>query len=100
MTQVSSLIALALSLSAGVATIGIGAVLLHNAAKEASDLVSVLPTLLLKEDTSEAREANRRKARREMLLFLSVRSAPGGVLLVSGAGLLIWTCYRLIPIFN
>jgi hypothetical protein len=100
MIHMSSLIALALSLTAAVATIGIGAFLLRNAVKDASDLASELPTRLIREDTSEVREANRRKALSEMLWLLTIRSAPGGILVIVGAGLLIWVCCKLLAIFR
>jgi hypothetical protein len=99
-THATSLIALALSLASAVATIGIGAFLLRNAVKDASELASALPTRFIKEDTSEAREANRRKALRETVWLLMLRSSAGGLLVACGAGLLIWICVKLLPEFR
>jgi hypothetical protein len=96
MIDASSLVALALSLAAVVATIGIGALLLGNMVKDTSDLASGLPTRLIKEDTSEAREANRQKALWDLLRLLIVRAAPGAMLVICGAGLLIWIICKLL----
>jgi hypothetical protein len=95
--QANLLIALTIVLAATVAAMGIGAFLLRNAVKDTSDLASALPTRLLKEDTSESRESNRCKALCDMLWLLTFRSAPGVVLVVSGAGVLIWICLKLLP---
>ncbi len=100
MIHTGSLIALAVCLIAAVATMGIGAIALHNAVKDSSDLASELPTRLIKEDTSDVRESNRRKALFEMLLLLTFRSIPGAVLVLTGIGLLIWTCCLLLPMFR
>jgi hypothetical protein len=91
-----SLIVQALYLLAAVATLGIGALLLSGAVKDASDLASSLPTRLATEDTSEAREANRRKALQETIWLLAIRTAPGGMLLVSGICLLVWIYWKLL----
>lgn len=99
MTHTSTLFALALSLTAAVATMGIGAFLLRNAVKDALDLTSALPTYPLTEDTSERRRSNRRNALLETLWLLAFRSIPGVVLVGCGAILLIWTCCKLIPTF-
>jgi hypothetical protein len=77
---------------------GIGAFVLRNAVKDASELASALPTRLIKDDTSEARESTRWKALLEMLWLLGLRSIPGGVLIICGAGVFIWTCAKLLPI--
>ena len=79
---------------------GIGAFLLRNAVKDASDFASTLPTRLIREDTSEARDSNRRAALSEALWLLALRSAPGTILIICGAGLLIWSCRKLLPIFG
>ena len=99
MTHASTLIALAVALAAAVATMGVGAFLLHNAVNDASDLASALPTRLIKDDTSEARESTRRKALFEMLWLLGLRSIPGSILIICGAVVFIWTCAKLLPIF-
>jgi hypothetical protein len=98
-THTSALIALAVALSAAVATMGIGAFLLRNAVNDASDLASALPTRLIKDDTSEARESTRWKALIETLWLLGLRSMPGSVLIICGAGVFVWTCARLLPLF-
>jgi hypothetical protein len=100
MTEVDWLVAFGLSLAAGVAAMGIGAFLLHQAVKDASDLATGLPTLPLKEDTSEARATNRRKALREVLFLLSVRSFPGWFLVIFSAGFLIWISRKLLIFFH
>jgi hypothetical protein len=100
MTQTSLLVALGLCLAAAVATMGIGAILLRNSVREASDLASMLPTRPIKEDTTEGRETNRRKAILETLLLLAFRSAPGVLLVVCGAGVLVWVCSRFLPMFR
>jgi len=100
MTQASSLIVLAITLAAAVATMGIGAYLLRNAVKDASDLASALPTRLIREDTSEVREANRRKALLETLRLLALRSAPGALLVICGAGVLILICSSVLPMLR
>ena len=100
MTQASSLIALALSLAAAVATMAIGAFLLRNAVQDASDLASALPTLLVREDTSEVREANRRKALVETLWLVALRSAPGILLVICGACALILICSIMLPMYR
>ena len=99
MTHASTLIAFALSLIAVVATIGIGAFLLCNTVKDVLKLGSSLPTRALNEDTSETRQSNRQKALLETLWLLTVRSMPGGAVVTCGLGLLIWICYKLIPMF-
>jgi hypothetical protein len=99
MTQINWLVAYVFSLAAAVATMGIGAFVLRNTVKDASDLASALPTRFVKEDTSENRESNRGKALREMLFLLAVRSAPGAILVILGAGLLAWICCKSLPIF-
>jgi hypothetical protein len=98
MAHVNSLIAVGLSLATVVALMGVGAFLLRNAAKDASEIASSLPTRFLAEDTSEARESNRRKALLEMLGLLALRSAPGAVLIIGGVCFLFWICLRLLPI--
>lgn len=65
MTEVGWLVAFALTLATGVAAMGIGAVLLRSAVKDASDLSSALPTRHIQEDTNEIRETNRSKALNE-----------------------------------
>src|ERR1700760_3126853 len=90
MAQVDWLIAFALSLAAGVTTMGIGAVLLHHAVKDASDLATALPTLPLKEGTNESRRTIRSKVLREMLFLLAFRSAPGWLVVAFSACFLIW----------
>jgi hypothetical protein len=100
MTQIVLLIAFALSLATGVATMGIGAFLLRYSVKDASDLASLLPTRSINEDTNEMRELNRRKARNEMLLLLGVRSVPGFAVVLFGAGFLVWICCKFLPIFR
>jgi hypothetical protein len=100
MTRTDSLMALALALIAAVATMGIGAFLLRNAVKDTSELASALPTRFVKEDTSEARETNRRKALWETLLLLILRASTGSILVICGAGLLVWTCVELLPMFR
>jgi hypothetical protein len=94
--NVGLLVSHALYLFAAVATIAIGAYLLPGAVKDASDLVSLLPTRSADENTSEAREANRRKALWEAILLLGIRMAPGAVLVLFGVSLLVWTFYRLL----
>jgi len=96
MTDVSWLVALAISLMASVAAMVIGAYLLRNAVKDASDLASALPTRLIKEDTSEARESNRRKALYELVSLLVIRMAPGTLLVISGVGLMLWIFCNLL----
>jgi hypothetical protein len=96
MANIVPLIALALYLSAAVATIGIGALLLRSAVQDTADLVSQLPTRLVTDDTSAAREANRRKALYETCRFLAIRTAPGGVLIICGIGLLIWAFLKVL----
>jgi Flp pilus assembly protein TadG len=96
MADVIPLIALAVCLAAAVATLGIGALLLRNAMKDASDLAAQLPTRLIKEDSSDAREANRRKAFSETLWLLIIRAVPGGLVLIFGAILLIWAFGKLL----
>jgi hypothetical protein len=96
MSDISWLAALALALIASVAPMVIGAFLLRNAVKDASDLASELPTRLVKEDTSEAREANRRKALRELVSLLVIRMAPGATLAISGVGLIFWIFCNLL----
>lgn len=98
MAHSSSLIALALSLAATVATIGIGAFVLRNAVRDVTDLASTLPTRLISEDTSEVRESNRRKALGDVICLLIARSLPGGILMICGAFLLVWMCLKLLPI--
>ena len=93
MIEVDWLIAFALSLIAGVATMGIGALLLHQAGKDVLDLAAALPTLSLKEDTNDARVMNRRKALYKMLLLLALRSGPSWFAVVFSAGFLIWMCF-------
>jgi hypothetical protein len=100
MTQIGLLIAFALSLATGVATMGFGAFLLRYSVKDAADLASVLPTRPIKEDTNEVRESNRRKALNEILLLLAIRSAPGSAVVIFGAGFLIWICCRFLTIFR
>ena len=100
MTQIGFLVAFALSLVSGVATMGIGAFLLRNVVKDVSDLASTLPTRHLKEDTGEIRQLNRQKARNEMLLLLAVRSAPGCAVLIFGAVFLVWICRKFLPTFQ
>ena len=99
MTQISWLVAFVLSLAAAVAAMGIGAFLLRNAVRDALGLAAALPTRPIKEDTNETRESNRRRALRETLLLLAVRSVPGGILAIFGAVLLAWICCKYLPIF-
>ncbi len=98
MTNERLLIALMLYLIAVVATLGIGAFLLRNAVKDASDLISQLPTRFV-EDTSAARKSNRRTAYWELLSLLCVRSLPGGLLVFCGVGLLVWILYMSMSLF-
>ena len=100
MTQISWLVAFALSLAAAVATMGIGAFLLRDTVRDASALASALPTRALKEDTSEVRASNRSKALGEMLLLLAVRSAPGALLVIFGASFLAWICCKFLLAFR
>lgn len=100
MAHVDSLIALLLSLATVVAVISIGAFLLRNAVKDASDLASTLPTRSMSEDTSEAREANRRNALFEILRLVALRSVPGGTLIIAGVCFLFWIFFKLLPIFG
>lgn len=79
---------------------GIGAFLLRNAVKDLLDLASMLPTRLIKDDTNEVREENRRKALSELLLLFGLRSGPGGLLVISGICLLAWICFSVLPTFR
>src|SRR5262245_51181835 len=96
MADVIPLIALVVCLAAAVATLGIGALLLRNAMKDASDLAAQLPTRVLKEDSSKARETNRQKAFSETLWLLIIRALPGVLVLVCGAILLVWAFAKLL----
>ena len=100
MTQIGYIVAFALSLATGVATMGIGAFLLRHVVKDVSDLASTLPTRPLKEDSHEIRAAPRHKARNEMLLLLGVRSAPGCAVVIFGAGFLIWISCKFLTLFH
>ncbi len=100
MAQISWLITFLTAIAAVVATMGIGAFLLRNAVKDVSDIVAMLPTRSLKEDTQELREANRASALRETLWVLAVRSAPGSVLVILGAVLLAWLSLKHLPSFR
>jgi hypothetical protein len=100
MTHTNTLISLALALAAAVASMGIGAFLLRNAVKDTLDLASMLPTYPLKEDTSEVRQANRRRVLSETLRILTFRSTPGSILVICGAGLLVWICLKFLPLLR
>jgi hypothetical protein len=95
MANIGSLIALALYLVAAVATLGIGALLLRNAVQDASSIASQLPTRLVAEDTSEAREANRRKALYETIWLLVIRATPGSAVVACALCLLVWAFWKL-----
>jgi len=100
MIEVDWLVAFAFSLIAGVATMGIGAFLLRQAGKDVLELVASLPTLSLKEDTSEARVTNRRNALCEMLVLFALRSGPGWLAVIFSASFLIWVCCKFSPHFS
>jgi hypothetical protein len=95
MQLLADLVVQALYLAAAVATIGIGALLLRGAVQDALDIESRLPTHPINEDTTHAREANRRSATRELVCFLVIRMVPGMLLVLSGIFLLIWTFWHL-----
>lgn len=94
MIQIAQLISLALFLLTAVAIITIGALLLRGIAKDATRIVAALPTRSLKEDTSEAREANRWTAIQELVGAMSIRAAPGALLILTGVGLIVWICWN------
>jgi hypothetical protein len=100
MAQISWVITFVLSLAASVATMGIGAFLLRNAARDSLDIAATLPTRSLKEDTNETRESNRRKAFCEMLLLIAVRSVLGAAVVIFGAIFLIWICSKFLALFH
>jgi hypothetical protein len=100
MAQICWVISFALTLAASVATMGIGAFLLRNVMRDSLDVVAVLPTRPMREDTNEIRESNRRSACREMLLLIAVRSIPGGIVVIFGAGFLIWMCSKLLALLH
>lgn len=93
--------ALLLAMSVGVvgATVVsyVGATLLRNVRDDVESLLRTLPTRAA-EETPEAREANRLKARNELILLIAVRSAPGAILALLGLLLLCLLSSRVLDI--
>lgn len=93
--------ALLLAMSVGVigATVVsyVGATLLRNVRDDVESLLRSLPTRAA-EEKPEAREANRLKARNELILLVAVRSAPGTILALLGFFLLCSLSSRVLDI--
>jgi hypothetical protein len=75
----------------------VGATLLRNVRDDVEGLLRILPTRAA-EDGPELREANRLKARDELILLLAIRSAPGTLLALLGFFLLCWLSSRVLEI--
>jgi hypothetical protein len=75
----------------------VGATLLRNAQADVEGLLRTLPTRTA-EDKAEQREANRLKARNELLLLLAIRSAPGAIVALCGFFLLYSLSSRVLDI--
>jgi hypothetical protein len=75
----------------------VGATLLRKVSDDVEGLLRSLPTRAA-EDKADAREANRLKARNELILLLVVRSAPGAMLAIFGFLLLCSLSSRVLDI--
>ena len=95
MLQIKPLLELALLLAAAVTVIALGALLLRNGVDDAKQITAALPTRSIRDDSSEARESNRRKALYEFLLIMCARGTPGAIVIATGIGLLVWICSNL-----
>jgi hypothetical protein len=73
----------------------VGASLLRNVRDEVVGLLAELPTRAV-EDTAAGREANRGKARAELIQLLLIRSAPGALVATCGLVLLAILSIRLL----
>lgn len=95
MVKAFPFIAISIALASVVATSVVAAFLLRNSVDDVSRLASQLPTRLVRDDSSETREANRRTALSELTWLLAIRTIPGIILVVCSMGLLIYATIKL-----
>jgi hypothetical protein len=99
MIDIALAVAVTICVIGAVAPIAIGMYALRNIVTEVTTLVADLPTRLV-EDSSTAREANRRRAFWETVTLLAVRSLPGIVVSLCGMILLAWVLVRIVGLIT
>ena len=99
MVHLSPFIPLALLATATVVTIALGAAMLRGTVEDATKLTANLPTRSAKDDTIEAREANRQASLKELRRLLLVRALPGYAVIAAGVVLLGWLCFNQARVY-